>query len=197
MRLSYSNEAIEFDQGAPRDYSGLVIPGSKFLTATKEFGKFFTQEITGENYSLRYSIFYFFQKITLQAKSAAKGLCVRLMQKNKITHQIKGLGKISSREGHYAMFALPGGNCKPDHKEKEYRTLDLFYHRSLAKQLIEFFPRLEKILAIHKDHPLSINKRALSIKPGLQDLVNGSCGAPMTHVSHGSILTLRFVNFYL
>jgi AraC-like DNA-binding protein len=166
-----SNGDLDFRVGFPQDYSGPILPGGKFFSGVTDYGQVTIQELTGENYSLRYQIFHFFQKISLQAESARQGLHTRFMLKNNIQHSLKGIGKIHLREGQFATVLSSLANCiSRFEKDTIYQSLDIFYSPSLLQHLAGFFPELEIIIAMQPDHPILL-ANARRIIPSMKDVI--------------------------
>jgi AraC-like DNA-binding protein len=163
---------LELTPGIPADYSGPLLPGGKFFSATTAIGKIIVQKLAGENYSLRYNLFHFFKKISLQARSVKPGLYARFMLKNNMRHDIKGPGKIHLREGNFVLLWSGQADCKTVYeKNREYRVLDIYYSAELARELELYFPQLENLVANNKDRPTIIGRKTRMIKPLMQDII--------------------------
>lgn len=153
------------------DYAGPLLAGGNFFSAINDYGVAMVQEIRSDHFTLRYNIFRFLTKISLQSNSEKKGLYSRFMLKNNIHHQVKGSGRIHLREGQYSMIWSSLGECiSRFEKNTEYKTLDIFYAPSMLRQLAGYFPELESILLIEPDHPLLLaNTRRTA--PAMKDII--------------------------
>ena len=182
MTLQFStpaNGVIDFTLSIPVDYRGPLLCGSNFLHATKDFGELMTQEIAGEHFSLHYNIYRFFQKITLRAISAKKGLHTRFMLRNNIYHSVKGVGKVRLREGQFGMLWSSVAECISKFDEdNEYVTLDIYYSPAMLQQIAAFFPELQTVLDMEDGGPLLLGGKIRTMIPKLKDIIKDILECP-------------------
>lgn len=139
--------AIELVPLIPDTIPGLLLPGSDTQFCEREFGTILIQEYNGEHYSLRYSIFNFFKKMTLLFKEGRTGIRSQLALKGGLKVKPGRKGKLNLKEGQFFLFI-----DKNEHRTisfetgKEYRVFDTYYSVELLNELLESFPSLKDFI---------------------------------------------------
>lgn len=165
-----SNEIIEFQNEMPHDYSGPILPGSRFLSFNKESCQLIIQEIVTDLYILRFNVYKFFKKLTIGSISDKLGAHSRILLKQNLRHYIEGVGTIYLREGEFNMLWSGSANCQSKFDEdKEYKTLDIFYSPGLIIQLTSFFPQLVDVT--QNEHARLLVKSPSFITPAMQGII--------------------------
>lgn len=162
---------ITFDQGLPAGYRGALIPGSQFLHARYDFGTLLVQELQGDGFSFRYSIYQFLERISLQSRSLKEGLYARLQLKSPIRHKVKGAGTLLIKEGQYSVLWSRVAECYCRFEQKEYQTLDLYFSPELISQLSDFFPELQSLMELEPKHPVFIGSKIRWMPAKLHSMV--------------------------
>lgn len=165
-----SESLIQFQEGLPGSYTGPLLRGSRPLYFANDPCQLIIQEIVTELYTLRLNVFRFLQTLTLESIFKKEGIHSRILLKGDLRHKIKGTGRIHLREGEFTMLWAGSTDCRSRfEKDKEYRTLDIFYSPLLLQQLISFFPELTPYLH-NEDHPRQLVNNPCFITPMMRDI---------------------------
>jgi AraC-like DNA-binding protein len=148
IELTLSNGGpLEFQPGLPADYSGPILRGAVALSATSNDGHVTIQELAGELYSIRLTVGRFFKRISASGNILTQGLYSYFMMKNEVRKEIASIGKLHLRQDQYTCFFTEPTACKARfEKNKEFRSLDIFYSPQLLEELLPFFPELKNVL---------------------------------------------------
>ena len=144
---------IKFVPLIPDNTPGLLLPGSDTLFCERDFGTILIQEFNAGHYSLRYSIFNFFKKMTLLFKEGRTGTRSQLNLKNSLKITTGKKSKLNLKEGQFFLFI-----DKVDHKTvsfdtgKEYRIFDTYYSVDLLREFVISFPSLEDFISSPQDN---------------------------------------------
>ena len=123
-----SESLIQFQEGLPGNYTGPLLWGSRALYFANDPCQLIIQELVTELYTLRLNVFRFLQTLTLESIFKKEGIHSRILLKGDLRHKIKGNGRIHLREGEFTMISAGRTDCRSRfEKDKEYRTLDIFY----------------------------------------------------------------------
>ncbi|HEY2721860.1 MAG TPA: AraC family transcriptional regulator [Chitinophagaceae bacterium] len=138
---------LEFLPGLPPDYARPVLRGSVAITAKSNFTNIVVQELTGDEYSIRFIIGKFLKRVTANGHIQNRGLYSYFMLKNGLRKEIDSIGKIHLRQDHYVCFFTEPTECKIKfEKNIEYSAIDIFYSPKLLQELLPFFPELKTVL---------------------------------------------------
>ena len=80
--LSDGGGPLKFQPGLPANYNGPILRGALALSANTNNGELVVQELTGDDYSIRFSIAKFFKKITVTGNIPGHGIYSYFMLKN-------------------------------------------------------------------------------------------------------------------
>lgn len=139
---------LEFHSGLPSHYLGPVLPGALAFSASTENANFIFQEFTGNEYSIRFIIGRFLEKVYAHNWIQTTGLYSYFMLKNGARKEIISIGKIHLREDQYAFFFSGSTDCSAKFEEdKEFRAMEFFYSPKLLVELVPFFPELKEIIS--------------------------------------------------
>lgn len=132
----------------PDNFPGPLLPGSSALFCERDFGTMLIQEYKTDHFSIRYSIFNFFKKITLLFKDEKAGIRSRLALKNSANIKTENKEKLQLKEGQFLLLSgeLTGKTIFFD-KGREYRFFDTAYSVDLLKQLVASFPALNDFIS--------------------------------------------------
>ena len=151
-------------KGLPTDYKGIIIPGSRSLTASGEQGTMILQEFTAESYNIQFSNFYFFQRIKLLFAPNNAFLQVPFSIRNKFVFKGKEIRNLEIKQDQHAVLHMPGINLEAlFEKEKEYQLFDVHYPDKIINELIPSYPQLNSFLyRIKKGKPFIFTKPSKS-----------------------------------
>lgn len=138
----------------PDNFPGPLFPGSSALFCKQDFGTMLIREYKADHFSIRYSIFNFFKRMTLLFKDEKTGLRSRLALKNSANIKTENKDKLQLKEGQFLLLSGElTGNTIFFEKDREYRFFDTDYSVDLLNQLVVSFPFLKDLIA--PDHSKS------------------------------------------
>lgn len=147
LTLSTGGGPLEFTKGLPIDYNGPLLRGAIAISAKTNDGQITVQELTGDDYSIRFSVVKFLKRITATGNISVPGLYSYFMLKNGIRKEFKSIGKLHLRQDQYCCLFTEPTTCKARfEKNIEYRTLDIFYSPQLIEELVPYFPELRQVM---------------------------------------------------
>lgn len=178
--LAYtSNEPVEFSSGCPDDFSGRILAGSDIYSATDHVISLVVQEFLSDQYTVRYNIFRFFQKMTLRGFCRKPGLYIRIMLKGRLTHRIKDLGRIHLKEGRFAILMIDSVQCLTQfEKGKEYETFDLYFSGKLLESLATVFPKISRIMEGKARPVIQLTSAQVMMDPPIMTIIDQLLSAP-------------------
>src|ERR1700730_1759931 len=170
---------IRFSANMPEGYKGIHLPGSHFLSWAREFGRIFMQELISDQYTIRYNIFHFIQRLTLRGHCEHENFPSRLLLKNDLRHKVTEVGNIHLREGQFTLLYSPKAVCDSTfEKNQEYFTFDTTYSVELLAELIPAFPSLHEFLGkVTEGKPAMLVKEKWA-SPEILDLVHSILHCP-------------------
>lgn len=193
MSLYLNNNSeglVEFQNGLPKNYSGPLLRGSNVLYSAKNTYQIIIQEIVTELYLLRLNIFKFFETLAIDSVSGKAGIHSRILLKGNLRHKVNGTGRIYLREGQFTMLWADSADCYCRfEKDKEYRTLDIFYSPELLQQLTFFFPELQDLMKDVKAKLLVSNP--CFITPAMRDIIRQILECPFDETTRQFYFDLK------
>ena len=134
---------------APINPAGVAgrLPGSETTFCVGEFGTITIQEFNAKHFSIRYSIFNFFEKMSLLFEEENSVIKSRLALKGDIKMNARSAQRLSIRDGQFALFRNNKNDIVLFDIEKEYRFFDTAYSQELIKGLLTTFPSLNNFIA--------------------------------------------------
>jgi AraC-like DNA-binding protein len=145
--LSESGKPFVFNKGLPDNYIGPILAGAVCYSAQSNHSELVLQELRGKEYSVRFIIGKFLQKLYVKGRIHTEGLYGNLMFKDSIRKKMLSLGETHLREGQYSCFYTQPSDCSSFfEKGKEFRMFDLFYSPLLLEELVPFFPELKSVI---------------------------------------------------
>lgn len=178
MELTLLNGGpLEFEKGLPSDYAGPVLHGAVAVSAKTNLTEVIIQELTGDGYSIRFSIGRFLKKIKAVGWLHSNGLYSHLMLKNGMHKQIDTIGKLHLRQNQYTCFISESSNCSAIfEKNKEFALLDIFYSPKLLEELIPYFPEVKNLLNVSPGMILPGKSRWTL--PSMKEIINQILDCP-------------------
>jgi len=144
---------IKFVPLIPDNIPGLLLPGSDTLFCERDFGTILIQEFNAGHYSLRYSIFNFFKKMTLLFKEGKTGTRSQLTLKSSLKIKTEKESKLNLKEGQFFLFIDKGYHKTISFDTgKEYRVFDTYYSVDLLRELVIPFPSLKDFISSPSDN---------------------------------------------
>jgi AraC-like DNA-binding protein len=141
------NGALEFKSGLPSHYNGPILKGAIAYFTKTNLADLVLQELEGENYSIRFVIGKFLKRVHLSGLINTEGLYSYFMLKSGIRKQINSIGKLHIRQEQFAcLYSAPSGCKAMFEKNKEFKTIDIYYSPKLLEELLPFFPELKVTL---------------------------------------------------
>lgn len=184
-----SGAPLELMPGLPFDYTGPVISGAVAVNARNNFGGLALQELTGENYSIRFTIGKFLKRVRATGWIHARGLYSCFMLQSGTRKHIESLGKQHLRENHYtSFFTEPTGCSALFEKNEEFRAIDFFYSPRLVEELLPFFPELKAIL---ESSGMMIPPQARRILPCMNEIIQQILHCPYNEQSRQFYFDLK------
>src|SRR5665213_1382677 len=185
-----SGSLIEFQDGLPINYSGPLLRGSKVLYFAKDACQLIIQEIITGLYTLRLNVFRFLESLTLDSVSNKEGIHSRILLKGNLRHKVKGTGKIYLSEGEFTVLWARNANCNCRfEKDKEYRTLDIFYSPALFQQMIIYFPELKDLQ--NAGHVKQLIKNPCYTTPAMRDIIREILECPFDETTRQFYFDLK------
>ena len=181
---------VEFQNGLPQNYNGLILRGSKVFHTAKNTYQIVIQEIVTELYQLRLNVFRFFETFSLNSVSNKAGIHSRMLLKGNLRHKIKGAGRIYLREGEFTMLwsDFADCNCRFE-RDTEYMALDIFYSPELLQQLSFFYPELNDLMKEIK--PKLLVKNPCFVTPSMQDILRQILKCPFDETTRQFYFDLK------
>jgi AraC-like DNA-binding protein len=135
--------SFNLSNGLPKDYRGIILPGSIALTASGEPGTLILQEIRDESFHIQLSIFYFLRKFRLVFAANHSMLQVPFALKNKFLFRGNKISSLQIHQHEHALLHIPGIKLEGwFEKEKEYQLLDIHYPGETIEELTPSYPQL-------------------------------------------------------
>lgn len=173
MLQTVTHGPIELVSEIPPDYNGYRLAGSKILSNTDEYGVIILQEYSEENFTIRFNVFRFLQKIIVRGKSVIPGLQSRVLLKSNLLHRVKGIGKIELKEGQGTLFYAD--DCEGTatlEKDKEYQSFDVCISAKWVEEMAEAFPVLNKFIPRSGGKkPVLLSHSPIWVSPALKDII--------------------------
>ena len=178
IELTLSHDGpLEFYPGLPSDYSGPILRGGIAFSTKTNLAELVIQELTGENYSIRFLIGRFLKKVYASGWIHTHGLYSYFMLKNGTRKQFDTIGKLHLRQDQYACFFTESTDCSAVfEKNKEFRALDFFYSPKLLEELLPFFPELKTVMA--SSPGLILPEKACWALPSMKEITNQILNCP-------------------
>ena len=131
--LTLSNQPpLDFQPDFPAHYQGPVLRGAVVTYVKTNIADLVIQELSGENYSIRFSLGNFLTRISASSTIRNRGLYSNFLLKNSTRKEIKGIGKVHLRNNHYCSFFTEPTSCTARfEKNNEFWLLDIFYSPKL------------------------------------------------------------------
>jgi AraC-like DNA-binding protein len=117
------------------------LPGSSYWSSESEHGIIHYQEINLGTFTLRYSFFQFFKKITLYFKMEHPQAGVRISMQNRWDVALQGEDSVTVLKNQFILF-FPGnkGEKIVFEKDQQYRGVEILCEREKMAELMNFFP---------------------------------------------------------
>lgn len=178
IELTLSHDGpLEFQPGLPSNYSGPILRGASAFSTKTNLAELVLQELTGENYSIRFLIGRFLKKVYATGWIHTHGLYSYFMLKNGTRKQFDTIGKLHLRQDQYACFYTESTDCSAVfEKNKEFRALDFFYSPKLLEELLPYFPELKTVIAASPG--LILPGKASWALPSMKEITNQILNCP-------------------
>jgi AraC-like DNA-binding protein len=128
------------------EIAGMKLPGSETKFCESEFGTIIIQEFNAKYYSIRYSIFNFFQKMSLLFQEQNSAIKSRLVLKGDIEIKSAGSRQLHIKEGQFALFRGAYDESVIFNEGNEFRIFDTSYSHELLNGLLTAFPSLSDFI---------------------------------------------------
>lgn len=163
-------QMVPLAEGLPLGYDGKALPGGKSLNFLSEHCELVIQDIITDLYSLRLNFYRFFTKISINIFSKTTGLRIRVIFKGALHDRVKDVGNLLLNENEFSMlWSNDFESSSLFEKDKEYRTLDIFYSPELVKQLSISFPQLAEMV-LQNTSPIILGTASLTY--AMQQVIN-------------------------
>lgn len=178
IELTLSNgEPLEFQPGLPSDYAGPILRGAVAFSTKTNLAELVLQELTGENYSIRFIIGRFLKRVNVSGWIHTHGLYSYFMLKNGIQKKIDTIGMLHVRQDQYTCFVTESSDCSATfEKNNEFRALDFFYSPKLLEELLPFFPELKAVL--HASPGMILSGKTGWTLPSMKEITNQILNCP-------------------
>ncbi len=171
------NGPLEFKAGLPSDYDGPILRGAVASSTKTNLAELVLQELTAENYSIRFIIGRFLKKVSATGWIHTHGLYSYFMLKNGIRKQVSTIGHLHLRQDQYASFFTAPADCSAVfEKNKEFRALDFFYSPKFLEELIPFFPELKAVMLSSKG--IILPGKACWMLPSMKEITSQILNCP-------------------
>lgn len=145
--FSEAGSPIHLLPALPDGYRGRIFPGATVLGSRCPEGQVAVQELVLPSFLLRFNFFSFVQRTTLVGRLLASSLQARVLLKGSFSARVEGLGRLHLKEGQYTLVGLPPTECRVSvDRGASWQSFDIFYPEGALRELMPFFPRLEKAL---------------------------------------------------
>jgi len=147
VELTLSNGGLlNFQPGLPPNYTGPRLSGAASFFAKTNSADIALQELAAEDYCIRLTNGKFTERVTATTEIKKEGLYSYFMLKNGMRKEIPSIGKMHIREEQFISFYTGPVPCKARfEKNKEFRSIDIFYSPKLLEELIPYFPELKNL----------------------------------------------------
>ena len=130
---------LKFQPGLPKKWNGQVLPGSENYYYSGELGDVLIQEYRGNGWIMRYTIFEFTRKTSLQWKEEAM-FRIQFALQGKIHYQYDK-GKVKLKAGTVNTIWAPGRTTEALFaKRVRYQIFHILYEPNMVQQLLPQFP---------------------------------------------------------
>jgi AraC family transcriptional activator of pyochelin receptor len=123
------------------------IPGSSSWSSESEHGTIHYQEVRRGPYTIRYSFFQFFKKVTLYFKMVTPQAGVRIAMENRWNVALQGEDPVTVLKNQFVLF-FPGsrGEKIVFEKDQQYRGIEILCDPEKMAELIRLFPGTEQFV---------------------------------------------------
>ena len=162
---------LDFQPGLPANFTGPVIPGAVCFSSKTNIAQLIIQELEGELYSLRFIVGKFLKDITTSGVLSKTGLYSYFMIKNGVRKQVGDAERFHLRQDQYsAIYTAPAGCTARFEKNKEFRSLDIYYSPELLQELQQYFPAIGAMS--FSSSPLLLRDKACWSLPTMAEITN-------------------------
>jgi AraC-like DNA-binding protein len=138
-----SNEKLLLQPGIPPGVTAMRIPGSTAWSAEGEHGTILFEELHTGPFTLRFTFFKLFKKMTLHCRMQNPFVGTRVALKNNWRFILGDAGEMKLHENQFSLYHLNGrGEKIVFEKDKEYRSFDAFCSADKIDSLVSIFPGL-------------------------------------------------------
>ncbi len=144
----HDNSILKYQPGLPVDFKGPILKGAKSVWSKSGFTEIVLQQLTGINYFIRVTTGKLLKNLTIKSSPNNFGLHSNFALKNEVRKDVKTIGKFHLREDQFICYFTGESQCRLAFEAGEaFRTIDFFYTPKLLKELVPFYPELEKYLS--------------------------------------------------
>lgn len=142
-----ARDELLLQPGIPPGVAALRIPGSDARYFSDESGTILVEELKTGPFTIRFSFFQFFKKMTLHARMSSPPFGARIALKNKWQFKVGDGTEVRLNENQYALYnAGESGEKMVFEKGKEYRCFDALCPPEKMNGLITLFPTLKELI---------------------------------------------------
>ncbi|MEP7257953.1 MAG: AraC family transcriptional regulator [Flavitalea sp.] len=141
------NRFFSFEPKLPKNYTGLIMPGSSASSSFGSHGSIIVQEMTTPQYTIRYNTCRFSESFILDGKIDHTGLQTSVSLKGDFYHRIKGVGNINLLENQFTMLYARNLEGVSEYSSgMELQSFDTQYSAELTEEFKPLFPVLNKLI---------------------------------------------------
>lgn len=162
---------LEFQPEFPPHFTGPYLPGASVWSAKTNIAQLVIQELEGDLFSLRFTVGKFLKNLTATGWMERTGLYSFFMIKSGVRKEIGETGIFHLRQDQYsAIYTGPTLSTSRFEKNKEFRTLDVFYSPDLLRELVPYFPALGAL--IQSERQFVMQTKACWSLPTMAEITN-------------------------
>jgi AraC family transcriptional activator of pyochelin receptor len=142
-----ARDELLLQPGIPPGVAALRIPGSDARSFSDEWGTILVEELKTGPFTIRFTFFQFFKKMTLYTKMSHPPFGARIALKSKWQFKPGDAAEVRLNENQYALYnAGKEGEKMVFEKGKEYRCFDALCPPEKLNGLISLFPTLKELI---------------------------------------------------
>lgn len=184
-----NGEFWNLHSGFSPNYRDIILKGAVVRSTKSDSAELTVQELSGEHYSIRYSIGRFFKKIKAEGTIKIAGLYSCFMLKHGLRKEVSGIGKLHIRQDQYTSFFTEQTSCVATFEsDAEYRAIDIFYSPSLLEELIPFFPELKAVL---DSSTVVLPGKVRWCLPSMKEIINQVLNCPYDEATRQFYIDLK------